>query len=84
MATLEGPFDAGGKTYMKPMTAITLMMEKMNSASPYARTPKKLILIIKVRKTATQAAGEMGEFQYLTVIAAATTSSGRAISHCKQ
>lgn len=49
--------------YMNPITAITFSIEKMNSASPYARTPKKLMLTTNTQKIATQAAGEIDECQ---------------------
>lgn len=43
-----------GRTYMKPTTAVTLMIEKMNSASPYALTPNRLMMIIIRRNIATK------------------------------
>lgn len=50
-------------TYMKPITAMTLMIEKTNSASPYPRTPNMLIATIKTQKMVTQAAFETPGFQ---------------------
>jgi hypothetical protein len=38
---------------------------------------------INTRKMVTQSAGDIGEFQYWMVMAAATISSGRVTIHCK-
>ena len=64
------------------MTAVTLIMEKTNSASPYPRTPNKLMLIITNRKIVTQAAGfvDLEPSQKDRVMDAAMISSGRVMS----
>jgi hypothetical protein len=57
----------GGKgdlwTYMKPTTAVTLMIAKTNSASPYALTPKRLIDTMATRNMVTNIALFMLSFQ---------------------
>jgi hypothetical protein len=45
-----------GTTYMYPIIAMTLMVEKKNSASPYPLTPNKLIEIITTRNIVTNIA----------------------------
>lgn len=49
---------------MKPMMAVTLMMAKMNSASPYALTPKRLMATIARRKIVTKMDLLRCSFQY--------------------
>lgn len=70
-------------TYMKPITALTLMMAKMNSASPKLLTPHKLIPMMIARKRVTNMALFIVLFQYDIVIDAAIISSGNTVSHCK-
>lgn len=48
---------------MKPITAMTLINEKTNSASPYPLTPNMLMTTIITQNIATQAAFEMFESQ---------------------
>jgi hypothetical protein len=67
---------------MKPMTAITLTMEKMNSASPYPFTPNKLIAMIVKRNMVTNIAWGKVSFQKLIVMDAEMTSRGKTTSHC--
>jgi hypothetical protein len=68
---------------MNPMTAITLMIAKTNSASPYPRTPKKLMQMMTTRKIVTQAAALVSAApgQNESVIDAATISRGKTTSH---
>lgn len=68
---------------MKPMTALTLMMAKMNSASPKPLTPHKLMPTMMARKRVTNAALLIESFQYDMVIDAAIISNGNTVSHCK-
>jgi hypothetical protein len=67
---------------MKPMTAMTLIIEKTNSASPYPLTPNRLIVIITTRNTVTKIAWSSWLFQKSIVIEAAMTSSGSTTNHC--
>lgn len=67
---------------MNPMTAMTLMMEKVNSASPYPLTPKRLMIMIAIRNKVTNGALGSSSVQYRMVKAAAIISNGRAMSHC--
>lgn len=39
---------------MKPITAMILMIENMNSASPYPLIPKRLIATMPIRKMVTK------------------------------
>lgn len=48
---------------MKATIAVTLMMEKTNSASPYALTPNKLMMKMAAKKMATKTDLEMSSFQ---------------------
>lgn len=73
----------GKLAYIKPTTAIILMNEKTNSASPYALTPNRLSMIIISKKIVTQTACEISAFQYWMVMDAATISRGSVTSHCK-
>lgn len=66
---------------MKPTMAVTLTVEKINSASPYPLIPKRLIKAIKTRNIDTKMALLKCSFQYCTVNAPAISSSGRANSH---
>jgi hypothetical protein len=66
---------------MNPMIAMTFTKANQNSDSPYPFTPKRLSAIITTRKIVTQRAGNIGEFQYCIVMAAATISSGRVTIH---
>lgn len=68
---------------MKPMTALTLMMAKMNSASPKLLTPHKLMPRMTARKRVTNTALLIVSFQYDIVIDAAMISRGNTVSHCK-
>ncbi len=67
---------------MKPMTAVTLIIAKANSASPYPLTPQRLIIIIVKRKMLTNMALLSCGFQYMMVIEAAIISNGRTTNHC--
>lgn len=49
---------------MKPIMAVTLTMEKTNSASPYALIPNKLMRTIVMRNMATNIAFGSDSFQY--------------------
>lgn len=49
--------------YMNPITAVTLIMEKVYSASPYALTPNKLIAMMTTRKIVIAAHPGIGECQ---------------------
>lgn len=49
---------------MKPITAITLSMEKTYSASPYPLTPNMLMAKMKMRKRVTKMLLAMESFQY--------------------
>lgn len=69
---------------MKPTMAVILIREKINSASPYVLTPKRLITTIAKRKIATNMDFVRSGFQYPIVNAPAIISSGRMNSHCKQ
>jgi len=55
--------ERGKGTDINPTIATTLTSANQNSASPYPRTPKRLMDTITTRKMVTQAAGEMGESQ---------------------
>jgi hypothetical protein len=83
MEVRRGRHDEEKGTYMNPITAVTLMMEKTNSASPYPRTPKRLMEMMTRRKMVTQAAPltSLAPGQYETVMEAATISRGRVTSH---
>lgn len=70
-------------TYMKPITALTLMMAKMNSASPKLLTPHKLMPMMITRKRVTKRALFIVLFQYDIVIEPAIISNGNTVSHCK-
>lgn len=71
------------ETYINPMTAVTLMMEKVYSASPYTFTSHKLITTIIARKIVIAAQFGMFKFQYSKVIAADIISNGIVKAHCK-
>lgn len=68
---------------MNPTIAVTLTVEKRNSASPYALIPQRLIMTIVKRKMVTKMDLLRSWFQYWIVKAPAMISSGRANSHCK-
>ena len=69
---------------MKPTIAVILMREKINSASPYVLTLKRLITKIDSRKMATNIDLLRAGFQYPIVNAPAMISRGRMNSHCRQ
>lgn len=69
--------------HMNPITAVTLIMEKVNSASPYPLTPKRLMIIIATRNMVTNMALGILSVQYRMVKDAAITSIGRVMSHCR-
>jgi hypothetical protein len=67
------------------MIAATLIIEKINSPSPYPLTPNILMTIISKRNIVTKIAWlyfTLGS-QKLMVIEAEITSSGKIHSHCK-
>lgn len=66
---------------MNPMTAMTLTTEKINSASPYPRTPAMLIHTIATQKMVMKIAPCNSVFQKRTVKPAATSSNGNTVSH---
>lgn len=69
--------------HMKPTMAVTLTVEKRNSASPYPLIPNKFIPMIVRRNIVTKIALGSDAFQYWIVRAPAIISRGRAKSHCK-
>lgn len=73
---------AAVQTHMKPIMAMTLIMEKTYSASPYPLTPNMLIVMMVARKMVTKRARGRDLSQYSIVRDAAMTSSGRTASHC--
>jgi hypothetical protein len=68
--------------YMNPITAVTFIIEKTYSASPYTLTLKKLTEMMINRKIVIEAQLGIGEFQYSRVIVAAMTSRGIVMAHC--
>ena len=70
-------------THMKPITALTLMIAKTNSASPKLLTPHKLMAMMTIRKTVTKTPLLIVSFQYDIVIEAAIISRGSTVNHCK-
>lgn len=73
-----------GSYYIKPIMAVTLIVEKMNSASPYPLIPNIFMPMIARRKMVTKMAGLRDVFQYWMVKAPEIISSGRTTSHCKR
>ncbi len=67
---------------MNPMTAATLMIENVNSASPNTFTPPRLIVTINVKKKVIQTASGIGVLQNWIVIDAEIISTGITTSHC--
>ena len=51
------------ETHIKPTMAVILIREKINSASPYVLTPKRLITTIVSRNIATKTDLLMASFQ---------------------
>ena len=68
---------------MNPMTAVTFIIEKTYSASPYILTLKRLMDIMINKKTVIEAQLGIGSFQYSRVMAAAMTSRGIVMAHCR-
>lgn len=66
---------------MNPRMAITLTVEKMNSASPYPRTPSRLMPAMQARNKATKIDLLGSGFQYMVVKAPAMISSGNTMRY---
>lgn len=68
---------------MKPITAVTLRILKVYSASPYVFTPLKLIVMMISKKMEMLAHAGIGRFQYSRVMDADMISKGITNIHCR-